>query len=558
MRRTAVLGNALRTLNVRRTPEGRRRVIVRTQVPFVILLSVVLTGILVAGIPSSAVAPVLGAWAAVIGLAVVGSFVPWESHPEIAGIVMATLDLVAIAIIAAELHRQYANIGIAMLVPIVILAFSFGVAGLVMALIGNAIVTAFPYVLSESVPGTPVGWINALMLPAFVGLVAVAAFVFSGLLQRSHVLLEAKTSESERQAVESANEQSVVMTVLNTMDVGTAYVRNDSTIGFTNSAFRNLVRRAHMDPATMSGTLVFDSDRVTPVSPSEQMMEQAGRGEYFDSRLYWVGERADQRAVLITARPVTGIDGAPLGSAFISKDVTELTDAIEAREDFLAGVSHELRTPLTSIIGYLEVIDDTIDSKDVGIDHELGIIQRNSNQLMMRIGDLLHVTDESVHLRLRLVDVPRIVQQAVDAIRFRADNARVGISATIDPPFTAMIDQSRFAQVLDNLLTNAVKYTPRGGSIAVTLTSDATSLELSVADTGRGIPAHELKHVFNRFYRTESVRGGGISGAGLGLAIVQNIVKAHHGSVEVASDVTVGTTFTVTLPRRLGTDVIEP
>jgi signal transduction histidine kinase len=150
------------------------------------------------------------------------------------------------------------------------------------------------------------------------------------------------------------------------------------------------------------------------------------------------------------------------------------------------------------------------------------------------------------------------VQQAVDAIRFRAENAGVTVTASIGSPFTAMIDQSRFAQVLDNLLTNAVKYTPRGGSIEVTLTSDGSSLELTVADTGNGIPEHEIKHVFNRFYRTESVRGGGISGAGLGLAIVQNIVKAHRGAVSVASDVAVGTTFTVTLPRRLGSDGVEP
>jgi signal transduction histidine kinase len=552
------LGNALRTLNVRNTPESRRRVIVRTQAPFVILLSIVLVAIMIAGIPSPSVLPVLAAWAAVVGLTVIGWFAPWESHAEIAGIMMASLDLAAIAIIAGELHRQYANIGIAMLVPVVILAFSFGIAGLTMALVGNALVTAFPYILANTVPGTPVGWINALMLPSFIGLVAIAAFMFSMLLQRSHLRLQATTRESDLIAVESANEQAITMTVLNAMDVGTAFIRSDSSVGFTNTAFRNLVRRAEMDPETMAGTLVFDTDRVTPVDPSEQMMEQAGRGDYFDSRLYWIGERAEQRAVLITARPVTGVDGEPLGSAFISKDVTELTDAIEAREDFLAGVSHELRTPLTSIIGYLEVIDDTIDAKEVGIDHELGIIQRNSNQLMMRIGDLLHITDESVHLRLRLVDVPRIVQQAVDAIRFRAENAGVAITASVGSPFTAMIDQSRFAQVLDNLLTNAVKYTPRGGSIDVTLVSNATSFEFTVADTGNGIPEHELKHVFNRFYRTESVRGGGISGAGLGLAIVQNIVKAHRGTVEVASEVSTGTTFTVTLPRRLGTEPVEP
>jgi signal transduction histidine kinase len=326
-------------------------------------------------------------------------------------------------------------------------------------------------------------------------------------------------------------------------------VRSDNTVAFTNTAGRTILDRAGLDPETRAGRNVYESDRITPIPAEEQMMAQAARGEYFDSRLYWVGDGLDQRSILVTARPVIGHDDQNIGSVFVSKDVTELTDAIRAREDFLAGVSHELRTPLTSIIGYLEVIEDSIDVADAGIERELGIIQRNANQLLMRIGDLLHVTDDNMSLRKRPVEVTTVVRQAVDAIRFRADNSGLTISTDLDDTFGATLDQGRFTQVLDNLLTNAVKYTPRGGDIRVSASSDAATLTVTVQDTGTGIPAADLRHIFERFYRAESVRGGGISGAGLGLAIVSTIVAAHSGTVSVASMVGEGTTFTVTMPR---------
>jgi signal transduction histidine kinase len=246
---------------------------------------------------------------------------------------------------------------------------------------------------------------------------------------------------------------------------------------------------------------------------------------------------------------VIGREGVKIGSAFVSKDVTELTDAIRLREDFLAGVSHELRTPLTSIVGYLEVIEDSIDAKAIGIDRELGIIQRNSNQLMMRIGDLLNVTDQTISLNPRSIDIPPVVQQAVDAIRFRADSAGITLELSLCESFEASVDPGRFAQVLDNLLTNAVKYTPRNGTIRVDLRTDAAAFTFVVADSGTGIPATELPLIFDRFYRSESVRGGSISGAGLGLAIVQNIVRAHKATIGVESELGIGTTFTVTVPR---------
>jgi signal transduction histidine kinase len=244
-------------------------------------------------------------------------------------------------------------------------------------------------------------------------------------------------------------------------------------------------------------------------------------------------------------------DGDVLGTVFVTRDVTELTDAIRAREDFLAGVSHELRTPLTSIIGYLEIVQESDDTDPYGdVRPQLDIVQRNAGQLMMRIGDLLHVADEKVPLRVRTVDVPTLVRHAIDSIRVRAANAGVTVNGRCGEPFDAVLDPGRFAQLLDNLVTNAVKYTPAGGQVLVTVGHDERELVLTVRDDGRGIPAGELDRIFERFYRAESVRSSAIGGAGLGLSIVKQIVNAHGGTVSAESQPEAGSTFTVRLPLR--------
>ncbi|WP_213816847.1 ATP-binding protein [Glaciihabitans sp. dw_435] len=546
---SSFLGDALTTLNVRRTPAGRRGVMYRTQVPFALLLSLTLTAVLLAGIPYDAIDDVVWPWAAVVAIAIAGFLVPWENNAEVTGLIMSSFDLVAIGFISAALMPAYPTIDVLVLFPVVIMSFAFGTAGLIAAILGTAFVSAFP-IIDRGIPlHDPTDWISTLVVFIIVAVTSVVVHYFSVLLQRSQRQLREATRVSDEAALESENQRAVMSTVLDTMDVGTSYVRADNTVAFTNKAARTILAKSNVDATSRAGTSVYESDRVTPIPPEEQMMAQAARGEYFDSRLYWIGDGPEQRSILVTARPVIGHDDQHIGSVFVSKDVTELTDAIRAREDFLAGVSHELRTPLTSIIGYLELIEDSIDVAEVGIERELGIIQRNSNQLLMRIGDLLHVTDDDMSLRKRPVEITNVVRQAIDAIRFRADNSGLSITTDFDGPFEASVDHGRFTQVLDNLLTNAVKYTPRGGTIHVTAAMHSATMTITVEDTGTGIPAADLRHVFERFYRAESVRGSAIAGAGLGLAIVSMIVSAHHGTATVDSTVGIGTRSTITMPR---------
>jgi signal transduction histidine kinase len=284
---------------------------------------------------------------------------------------------------------------------------------------------------------------------------------------------------------------------------------------------------------------VFAEDRVTPVPPEDQMMALAARGEYFDSRMYVIGSSS----VLVTARPVVNAEGTKIGSAFVSKDITELADSLRVREEFLSVVSHELRTPLTSIMGYLEVLEDDLD--DDGSQVYIDAMARNSRKLLARIDDLLHVADPHRTLAYAEVDVPAMVASCVDDFRLRGSV----VTLTSPDSFTASIDEARIRQVLDNLLSNAVKYST--GEVRATVSVDGGNFVVSVTDEGFGIAEHELKHVFDRFYRTESVRDAVIQGTGLGLSIVHDIVEAHGGTIAAESRLGVGSTFTVTLPMRV-------
>ncbi|MFT4123739.1 MAG: ATP-binding protein [Microbacteriaceae bacterium] len=538
--RSALLGDALRTLGARRTAAGRRQMLTRTQLPFVILFSAALGTVLLIS-PVAARPLLLLPWTAVVVITALLYLVPWETRGEEVGLATALLDIAAIVLALIVVGDHAEALSLLEILPITVMSYAFGIAGLVAAMLSALAVAVIPPLARADEPLAGLGYVDLVLPAVTVSFLALGVHGASRLLGR----MQRRLREA---AVESENERVIALTVLDTLDVGTAFVRPDQSLAFTNTAFTDVVERSRVDPETRAGVLVFAADGVTPIGPGDQMMAQAARGEYFDSRLYRIGEPGEQRSLLVTARPVVRADGEALGNVFVSRDVTELTDAIRAREEFLAGVSHELRTPLTSIVGYLEVVQDSIDAEALGVARALEVMQRNANQLMRRIGDLLHVADATVTMRPRAVEVVQIVRQAIDAIRIRAANAGVDVDGELCDPFTATLDPSRLAQVLDNLLTNAVKYSDRGGHVRVRVEQDGARMLLTVADEGRGIPAAEQGRIFGRFYRAEAVRGGPVGGAGLGLSIVRQIVDAHGGTITVHSRVGEGSTFVVELP----------
>jgi signal transduction histidine kinase len=223
------------------------------------------------------------------------------------------------------------------------------------------------------------------------------------------------------------------------------------------------------------------------------------------------------------------------------------------KDQFFALVSHELRTPLTSIIGYLELVLEDADSLEPNHRRFLGVVDRNARRLLRLVGDLLfvaHVEAGRLALEIGDVDLPTLTTEAVEAARPRAEAKELTLSVSAEalPPMAG--DRDRLAQVLDNLVSNAVKFTPDGGRVNVRLTASDGEALVEVQDTGVGIPAPEQDRLFERFYRATTATERAIPGVGLGLTIAKAIVEAHGGALDFDSVEGAGTTFRVHLPLK--------
>ena len=240
----------------------------------------------------------------------------------------------------------------------------------------------------------------------------------------------------------------------------------------------------------------------------------------------------------------------------------EAEQASRAKDEFLATLSHELRSPLSAILGWCAVLQHGR-SAPAELSRALNVIERNARAQTRLVDELLDVTrmrTGTLHLDLALVSLDQPVWSAVQAARPRADAKGVSLEyePTV-PPVMVMIDVDRMEQVVTNLLVNAIKFTPAGGRVTVNARTAGDAAELVVADDGEGIDAGFLPHVFSPFRQADSSTARRHGGLGLGLAIVDNLVRLHGGTAQVASaGPGMGTRVTVRLPLAVVSDANLP
>jgi len=232
-----------------------------------------------------------------------------------------------------------------------------------------------------------------------------------------------------------------------------------------------------------------------------------------------------------------------------------LQESERQKDEFFALVSHELRTPLTSIIGYLELV---LDAEDLSDDDRrfLEIVERNARRLLRLVGDMLFIAQvEAGRLTLERgpVDLLKVARESVDAAQPSAQRDMVTLTLDGAPVGIIEGDFDRLGQTIDNLISNALKFTPKGKEIAVRVADTDHGVEVAVSDQGAGIPADDLNHLFERFYRSSSPARRAVPGVGLGLAIVKTIIDAHDGVVWITSEEGTGTTVTFTIPHPAAT-----
>jgi PAS domain S-box-containing protein len=283
---------------------------------------------------------------------------------------------------------------------------------------------------------------------------------------------------------------------------------------------------------------------------AEQMKVAAGEAREFTIVYRVVHPAGETRFLELRGTPQAG--GRVLAGT--TRDITAERDAERVKDEFFGLISHELRTPLTSIIGYTELL---VEAEAANLSDEgrrfLEVIERNSRRELSLVGDLLMLT--RIEAGVFQIDVDRanlatIASGEVDAARPAADRSGVALVADVEPTPTMDGDSHRLAQVAENLISNALKFTNEGGTVTVRVRTVGAQVSLEVSDNGIGIPAHEHELLFDRMYRAREAERRHVPGTGLGLTIVKAIVEAHGGTIALESELGEGTTFHVELPAR--------
>jgi two-component system phosphate regulon sensor histidine kinase PhoR len=234
----------------------------------------------------------------------------------------------------------------------------------------------------------------------------------------------------------------------------------------------------------------------------------------------------------------------------VLRDLTELRRLERVRRDFVANVSHELRTPLTSIKAMAETLLDGARTDENVAERFLQTIIGESDRLVRLSADLLDLSRaETRGVQKTEVDLAGLIGDVITRLSVQAQAAGVTLNNHVRSPLIASIDRDEMAQVVVNLLDNAVSYTPRGGEVDIVADEDEDTVTVAVIDTGIGIMSHDIPRLFERFYRADKARSRASGGTGLGLSIVKHIVENHGGSVGVQSEYNNGSTFTFTLPK---------
>ncbi|WP_457972440.1 sensor histidine kinase [Arthrobacter sp. D1-17] len=476
--------------------------------------------------------------------------IPWERLPYPSFLVIPMLDLASIALGREGGQDSLTGISLMAVFPVIWLCASgvFPRTAVALSFLAPLGIIWVPLLIKGDLTGQDLA--RSLLLPVMMLGIGVSVTVMTLSMMRQQRDVEEKDRQLRRVLDASKHQERLLNTVLDTVHLGVLAVDAEG-----HDILMNRKQRIHHllasppdnpDP-NESQLLVFDRDRTTLVPVEQRPVRRAILGEEFTDYLVWLGVGDEQRAVTTSARPMTDQDGNFAGSVIVFSDVTDLVKALAAKDEFVANVSHEFRTPLTSILGYVELM---LDDEALGDDVRgpLEIIRRNSERLLTLVSDLLSSRTGQLVVNRHAVDVAELVRASITSALPRATQSGVQLRADVPERLEAHIDAARVAQVLDNLVSNAIKYSPDGGEVTVSLRSDDGNVVCSVSDTGMGMSKEDQDEVFTKFFRSQSVRNSAIPGVGLGLSISKAIVEAHGGHVSLYSEVGRGTTFTFAVP----------
>jgi two-component system phosphate regulon sensor histidine kinase PhoR len=498
--------------------------------------------------PGSLGEPVLfGGIGSLFVLVGVAALVPWDRVPRRARAVLPLLNILAVGLIRAA--EPQLGAGLLLVFPIIWLAQSFAAAEVV-AGVGFAIVVVWAGRAFDGGPLVPNDFAALVLLPVVLGFIAASVFLAARRTRAQTVLLRQHSLLIESSLERMTQQRRLLNEVLNSLAFGVLVFNRDKQVVLVNRTYRRWLDEFGEAKHSTLFSAVYQPDRVSAFAYDDRPFFRAVNGQELDNVVIWAGEPGARRAAYsITSRMFTDVGDSEYAGMIVLKDVTQELDAIRGRDDLVGSVTHELRSPLTSILGYLDLISDADMSSETR--RHVEIATDNAERLLVIVNDLLRAAsdaDKSLPMSFVPADVVAIARESLTSHAAFAQQYEVDLELDAPDAVHATVDPVRIRQVLDNLVTNAIKYNREWGDVLVRVEEQGGKVEIEVRDSGQGIPDTDLPRIFDRFYRTKSARNSATTGTGLGLAITREIVERHGGELSVESVYGLGSTFRLTIP----------
>jgi signal transduction histidine kinase len=525
---------------------------------------------------------VIVAAVAVVGITVFAAIISAKDSLGHLGLIVPAVDFLAIGVLRLSTGEGTSVFAAMAILPIVWLASEEGRANILFATLGAATVVFMPFVVGQSVIADLEQFVHATFTTVIYALAAAVINELSRnarhrlttvnrLVEKSRAMLaesvqhaielnksEVKVRETERMlrsVWNAVTEQSVIGTdltgLIDAWNPGAARM-----LGVPPGEVENARR---IDEFHLAGELMDRSRELnypagaTVLNPGFSALVEPARLGDADVR-EWTYVRGDGTHIPVELSVTPRIDeaGEIIGYLFVAFDQTKAREVARLKDEFVGLISHELRTPLSSILGYLELMRDEEDTElSESQLRYLGVAERNAHRLLRLVGDLLftaQVESGKFNLDQREQDLALIIAASVESARPVAAAAGIALDTELAEGIVVYGDAVRLGQAWDNLISNAIKFTPRGGTVTVGLSAALSNAVVTVHDTGMGIAPSELDKLFSRFFRASTATRNAIPGVGLGLVITKAIVRAHGGDMSVASEEGISTCFTITLP----------
>ncbi|MGW8564872.1 ATP-binding protein [Isoptericola sp. NPDC055881] len=545
------------------------------QLPLTISFALVLVIHWTSGIGSDGLLVALAA-ALVVAVQAVGSLGRWDRWPTAWRYVLPLVQMLAIGVLSIGSTLSLASFHVLFVLPVVSLALQPGPWGLVVALCGSAVLMFVPSLLPITKNDVVHPAVHALVDLLIIGFVAVGAHGIVGVarrqarelaLARDDLAVGAQRLRDSRDTLRSMMAAATEQGFVATDEAGTVVSVNvgaERVLGRREADLLGTPMDRFVAPEELAERLAAPGAPHGPDAVHRVLVGCAATGGTQVDEWVCVLPDGGRRHLefVVTPRPALGGSAPelPAGYLFVVTDVTARFEDERTQDEFIGLVSHELRTPLASILGYLDLLrldGSRLDEEQRGY---LAVVERNAHRLQTLVDDLLtsaQIVSGTYRMVAEEVDVVQVARDAVASQAPTAAAAGVDVEVQGDPRVPLLSDADRLGQVVDNLLSNAVKYSRRGGDVRIVVTADRAPdggrrARVRVADDGTGIAPDELDRVIQRFYRTRDTRRRQVRGVGLGLALVDQIVHDHGGTMTIRSELGHGTEVDVVLPDLAG------